>query len=194
MRLIRSEYPGIKPKHHRSTKEDRDAKAEDDDPSPHGDRPFDWTRDVGGPGSREDAKSNKARFHSHYQSLGDPNDPQWEFTVTPEWVPFWPVYWRILAGLALGLASAVRLWRPPSNGRMRARFTPHSCPRGARQAQGRRFQAASVCPPRTGAFAAVSFGPWKPDHRRERRSRFAFLERAGAELSSSNSHLQDFTR
>jgi hypothetical protein len=44
-------------------------------------------------------RSNKARFHTHLQSLGDPDDPNWEFTVTPEWVPFWPVYWRTLLGL-----------------------------------------------------------------------------------------------
>jgi hypothetical protein len=47
----------------------------------------------------ERTRSNKARFHCHYQSLGDPNDPQWAFSVTPEWVPFWPVYWRTFLGL-----------------------------------------------------------------------------------------------
>ena len=44
-------------------------------------------------------RTNRARFPSHYRLLGDPNDTQWEIVVTPEWVPFWPVYWRTLLGL-----------------------------------------------------------------------------------------------
>jgi hypothetical protein len=47
----------------------------------------------------ERTRSNKARFHTHLQSLGDPNDAHWEFSMTPEWVPFWPVYWRTFMGL-----------------------------------------------------------------------------------------------
>jgi hypothetical protein len=42
---------------------------------------------------------NKARFHTHLQSIGDPNDLKWSFSETPEWVPFWPVYWRTVLGL-----------------------------------------------------------------------------------------------
>src|SRR4051812_33858263 len=47
----------------------------------------------------ERTRSNKARFHTHFHANGVPHDPYGEFGMTPEWVPFWPVYWRTLLGL-----------------------------------------------------------------------------------------------
>jgi hypothetical protein len=47
----------------------------------------------------ERTRSNKARFHTHFHANGVPHDPYGEFSMTPEWVPFWPVYWRTLVGL-----------------------------------------------------------------------------------------------
>ena len=44
-------------------------------------------------------RSNKARFHTHFHPNGVPHDPNGEFSMTPEWVPFWPVYWRTLLSL-----------------------------------------------------------------------------------------------
>jgi hypothetical protein len=47
----------------------------------------------------ERTRSNKARFHTHFHANGVPNDPEGDFSMTPKWVPFWPVYWRTLLGL-----------------------------------------------------------------------------------------------
>jgi hypothetical protein len=47
----------------------------------------------------ERTRSNRARFHAHFHANGVPHDWNGEFTVTPEWVGFWPVYWRTLFGL-----------------------------------------------------------------------------------------------
>jgi hypothetical protein len=49
----------------------------------------------------ERTRSNKARFHTHFHANGVPHDPEGDFSMTPEWVPFWPVYWRTLLGLRL---------------------------------------------------------------------------------------------
>jgi hypothetical protein len=47
----------------------------------------------------ERTRSNRARFHTHFYANGVPHDWDGEFSMTPEWVPFWPVYWRTLLGL-----------------------------------------------------------------------------------------------
>jgi hypothetical protein len=47
----------------------------------------------------ERTRSNKARFHTHFHANGVPHDWNGGFDMTPEWVPFWPVYWRTLLGL-----------------------------------------------------------------------------------------------
>src|SRR4051794_16413221 len=61
----------------------------------------------------ERTRSNKARFHTHFHAYGAPHDPYGEFEMTPEWDPFWPVYWCTLLGLPWN-------WRYvciPANGR-----------------------------------------------------------------------------
>src|SRR4051794_37186298 len=47
----------------------------------------------------ERTQSNRARFHTHFHANGVPHDWNGEFSMTPEWVPFWPVYWRTLLSL-----------------------------------------------------------------------------------------------
>ena len=47
----------------------------------------------------ERTQSNRARFHTHFHANGVPHDWTGEFSMSPEWVPFWPVYWRTLLGL-----------------------------------------------------------------------------------------------
>jgi hypothetical protein len=47
----------------------------------------------------ERTRANKARHHTHFHANGVPHDPDGEFSMTPEWIPFWPVYWRTLLSL-----------------------------------------------------------------------------------------------
>jgi hypothetical protein len=47
----------------------------------------------------ERTRLNKARFHTDFHAAGFPVYHQGDFAQSPEWVPFWPVYWRSLLGL-----------------------------------------------------------------------------------------------
>jgi hypothetical protein len=47
----------------------------------------------------ERTRSKREREHIHLHADGVPHEWNGKFSVTPEWVPFWPVYWRTLLGL-----------------------------------------------------------------------------------------------
>ena len=43
--------------------------------------------------------SNKSRFHTHFHDESAQNGRDGVYSRTPEWIAFWPVYWRTLLGL-----------------------------------------------------------------------------------------------